>query len=175
MNSKKKKKRLLLTYLTVVQLLFYMQRQHQWGIKSITKPQIQAIVLPIAYSQWRKVQTGQQECLQKSAILCDLCCWVQCKVDPLKSFFFFFYFLSRPLPADVSGWTRTGFQSTAGAARLPQMAFLTVHALSISSMGTFLDPFKDTGTALTTTVCLHVRYCVCVCRCVCVSRCAGTR
>lgn len=43
------------------------------------------------------------------------------------------------------------------------MAFLTVHALSISSMGMFLDPFKETGTTLGQYVCMSDIVLVIVC------------
>lgn len=70
-----------------------------------------------AYAK-RKVQNGQHECLQQSDVPCDLF-GAECRAK-----FMLWQFRSPPLkPLFVCWWMRTAFQSTAGAGRLPQMAF----------------------------------------------------
>lgn len=99
--------------------------QGHWGIKTITGPQIQTVLYVEKPTYQLQVSTETKSTNWSSKLFAEIShslwfiwYWVLCKVYPLTAFF-----PPRPLLADMSWWMRTDVQSTAGAEKLPQMAF----------------------------------------------------
>lgn len=96
------------------------QGQREGGIKRITRTPTHTISPPAYLHRKKSTDWSTKVFAEFSHSLWFIWCRLLCKVYPLTVFF-----PSQPLLADVPwwGWMRTGFQSTAGARRLPQMGF----------------------------------------------------